>query len=565
MKVVRPFIVLIVPTIIFSSAPAQEKNGNAAALPIIASAHNYAKAQYLATYFFGAQRCGNTQSWCHSACHTQDGKTVGRNLSGGWHDCGDYIKFSHIEPYAAVVCLAGFEYYPSAYPDDYSQALSAPPSNGIPDILDEVKVEADFLLKAVTKDTLFWQIGTSNDHNGFAEPVYQSANGPDADPRTVFSATKGYSNVCGDAAAALALMSIVYRPFNNAYADSCVAAAEKYYAIGSINPATSSTNPSSFYSFTDYQDEMGYGAILLYRATNKSNYLTDATNYASSFNTTDPTYYGNVSYLAFLELYKVTGTTSYLTQVGNEVNKEINAVAPCGYYHYDNSGSLEYAAEGAFLASLYHSITKNAAAYTYANNTVNFILGTHGTISADAPANFSFVIGYNELGGGYPHSPQHAAAFGKTTTAWADFTKEQNTPKSVPYKYLLKGALVGGPKAQCANYVDNINDYDANEVCCCYNAGLVGALAYINMISTSVIDNPAINNDIKVVENPVNETLRIEISKAGDFFIYDMLGNVTMSFHADQYTTIDVSRLSPGIYLLRNANQNGCKKIVKVN
>ena len=31
--------------------------------------------------FYGANRCGDSQSWFHGACHLQDAVT-------GWHDCG---------------------------------------------------------------------------------------------------------------------------------------------------------------------------------------------------------------------------------------------------------------------------------------------------------------------------------------------------------------------------------------------------------------------------------------------------------------------------------------------
>ena len=116
---------------------------------VVLSQHNYPKAQHISTYFLGAQRCGNTNSWIHGACHLQDGQQVGKDLTGGWHDCGDYIKFHHTGPFTALMYLSGFDNFEAAYADNYSQANSAPPSNGIPDILDEVKIETDYLIKCI--------------------------------------------------------------------------------------------------------------------------------------------------------------------------------------------------------------------------------------------------------------------------------------------------------------------------------------------------------------------------------------------------------------------------------
>ena len=44
--------------------------------------------------FFGIQRCGNTHSQLHGACHVKDGSAIGHDLTGGWHDCGDHFKVS---------------------------------------------------------------------------------------------------------------------------------------------------------------------------------------------------------------------------------------------------------------------------------------------------------------------------------------------------------------------------------------------------------------------------------------------------------------------------------------
>ncbi|HRU39750.1 MAG TPA: glycoside hydrolase family 9 protein, partial [Candidatus Goldiibacteriota bacterium] len=131
------------------------------------------------------------------------------------------------------------------------------------------------------------------------------------------------------------------------------------------------------------------------------------------------------------------------------------------------------------------------ADYSCLKNNVDFILGTHGAIagSPGAPEGRSFVVGYTNpdypAAGSVQH-PHHRAAFGKTSTADTDWVTENSNPGSIPYKYVLKGALVGGPQSTCSNYNDKIDDYVANEVGIDYNAGLVGAIAYV-----IAIENPA--------------------------------------------------------------------------
>lgn len=547
--------------------------------PLLYAQHDYATAQHLATRFLGAQRCGATQSWMHGACHTQDGEAVGKDLSGGWHDCGDYIKFHHVEPYAAITCLVGYDFFPEAYPDNYTQANSAPPSNGIPDILDEVKIETDYLIKTVQNGVMYWQIGGAKDHNDFCEPVTNSTLPlyNNSSVRPVFSTTSGYSNACGNASSALALMSIVYRSYDNTYADLCLTKAIEYYTIGKINPASSNANPSTFYAFSDYQDEMGLAAITLYRATNTSSYLTDATAFVNTNkfkNVTDPDYWGNVKWLCLMEMYKATNTTSYLDQIG--VHLSTSVLSGCNYYDYSNgggSGQFEYTASEAFLACLYHAASNNASAYTFAKANVDFLLGSHPAISADAPANMSFVIGYNILGGGYSKYPQHAAAFGKTNpnTVWDDYTTETNTPGSISYKYVCEGALVGGLTQPTCNstatsYIDNIDNAATNEVCTGYNAQLIGALAYMNKITNNITTGiaPAKNNSvIELFPNPASNELTISSNITDTYTIVDCLGTMLKKVTIHDALTIDISDYTPGMYFVLNKDATVIQKFIK--
>lgn len=545
--------------------------------------HDYALAQHLSTRFLGAQRCGNTKSWIQpensSGCHTTDGQAVGKDLTGGWHDCGDYIKFHVTGPYTALVNLYGYDKFPEVYPDNYSQDYSKAPGNGIPDILDEVKIETDYLIKCVDGSTIYWQVGDGRDHNSFNEPISNSNENlyGGSHIRPVYSATEGHSNAFGNSAAALALMSIVYKPYDAAYAQSCLDAAIAYYTVGKIDAAKTADARSedNFYEWlggqwSDYKDEMGLGAAMLYRATGTQTYLTEAINYASGLSEYSGFDYGTMNHILFFELFKITGNSTWINKVGTKVNSY--SVTSCGYFHNTNWGSLRDAGNAAFLAALFHMETKNIDAYLFAKRNVDFILGTHDGISPDAPAKFSFLIGYNELGGGYPKYPHHAAAFGKSSNAWSLYTQEKNTPGTVPFGYTLEGGLAGGPEASCSTFEDNIGNYVSSEYCSYYNAGFTGAVAYINKIENDITTSTKANLPGKSYEpiefqihpNPVNDQLSITGNdKVSKFEIIDNTGRVVMKINTRDSATVNVSSLNKGIYYVKPANGYTFKKFTK--
>src|SRR5687768_8453659 len=73
------------------------------------------------------------------------------DLSGGWHDAGDYNKYvwGDLE-LAMAMLMTAYDINPGAFPDG---SLVLPGgSNGVPDILDEVKFEIDWLLKMQMPD-----------------------------------------------------------------------------------------------------------------------------------------------------------------------------------------------------------------------------------------------------------------------------------------------------------------------------------------------------------------------------------------------------------------------------
>jgi hypothetical protein len=75
------------------------------------------------------------------------GKT--RNLSGGWFDAGDTNKYVTFATSAVHQLLTAYQATPSVFTDDFNIPESG---NGIPDIIDEVKWEIDWLKRMQYRD-----------------------------------------------------------------------------------------------------------------------------------------------------------------------------------------------------------------------------------------------------------------------------------------------------------------------------------------------------------------------------------------------------------------------------
>lgn len=116
---------------------------------------------------FYYQRCGSSKSvpyaqagWTDATCHKgnlQDfdcrlhnntAAITSRDLSGGWHDAGDYNKYVNFTFETMMDLMLTYKENPVTMSGDN---FNIPESgNGIPDILDEVKYELDWLLKMQT-------------------------------------------------------------------------------------------------------------------------------------------------------------------------------------------------------------------------------------------------------------------------------------------------------------------------------------------------------------------------------------------------------------------------------
>jgi len=221
--------------------------------------------------------------------------------------------------------------------------------------------------------------------------------------------------------------------------------------------------------------------------------------------------------------------------------------------HFADWGSLNYASNEAYLALKYYKITNNTEALIFGKSNIDFILGTHENTDNTIPENFSFVIGYNELNGSFPQYPQHAGAFGYGADAWDMFTQEEQNPGTVPYQHQISGALVGGPKTPCGEYIDNIGDYVSNEVCIYYNAGLINSLGLIN--SNTFIGNFETKPKISIYPNPTEDYITIETEMINyQVDIVDIRGKKHKTITVNGNNKIEISDLPPSIYFIKIYN-----------
>ena len=138
-------------------------------------AYNHQQEKLLG--FMRQQRCGYNP-FLDMVCHQHDGRSFYGpmpdssyvDVSGGWHDAGDQLKYLITGSYATGHMLLAYELYSDRFSDQFN-ALGQPGSNGIPDVLDEAKWGLDWIHKLhPSPDQLVHQVADDRDHLGWKMP-----------------------------------------------------------------------------------------------------------------------------------------------------------------------------------------------------------------------------------------------------------------------------------------------------------------------------------------------------------------------------------------------------------
>jgi hypothetical protein len=242
--------------------------------PFVISESVYGMIKDALLKYYGIARCGNNNSWFHLPCHLKD------PVPGGWHDAGDHIKVPQSMGYAMSVlglCAAALQ---DRDMDHYSiNHAWTQATDGIPDVLAEVKIGTDFLISSYTLGGqtiagMKTDIGSFGaDHMWWGSPEYQDAVpvGRGGPPRPAVSGLGG--NTAGTFCAALAFVGKLYQPYDATYAATCIKLAKEIYAWGKANQAPYQNAAMQSGGMT--YDELSLGALALWWATKEAEYKDD--------------------------------------------------------------------------------------------------------------------------------------------------------------------------------------------------------------------------------------------------------------------------------------------------
>lgn len=439
-----------------------------------APAYNYAEALQKSMFFYQAQRSGDLPddfpvSWRGDSGLT-DGADVGKDLTGGWYDAGDHVKFGLPMAFSATMLAWGAIDSPGGYTK----------AGQLDELKDNLRFVNDYFVKAHTApNELYVQVGDGEaDHKWWGPAEVMTM----ARPSHKITASCPGSDVAAETAASLASASILFKSEDPTYAASLVTHAKQLYSFadqyrGSYSDCV--TAASAYYkSWSGYQDELVWGAYWLYKATGDASYLSKAETEYDKLGTenqsTTKSYkwtvaWDNKQFGMYALLAMETGKQKYVDDANRwldywtvGVNGQKVPYSPGGMAVLDSWGALRYAANTSFVALVYSDwltdATRKARYHDFGVRQINYALG-------DNPRKSSYVVGF---GTNPPTMPHHRTAHG----SWLDSI---TTPAAS--RHVLYGALVGGPGSPNDAYTDSRQDYVANEVATDYNAGFTSALA----------------------------------------------------------------------------------------
>lgn len=425
------------------------------------------------------QRCGGALSadlagdFAHPVCHDKAAVVYGtdqkKDVSGGWHDAGDYGRYVVTGAKAAADLMLAYEANPALFTDDMKLPESA---NGVSDLLDEVRYELEWMLKMQdTSGGVYHKVTCAN---------FPGTVAPQDETQELLIAPVS-NTATGDFAAVMAMAGRIYKDVDAEFANECLAASKSALSYlethlhdgGFTNPGEIVTGE---YPDGNCKDEYFWALAELYKTTGdntfdnklkeiKTEELSDGLGWA------DVDMYGMYAYVtgpgADKTLQSALSGRLMTRADALLADMECDAYGSTITGAYPWGSNMTIANNGMLLvmAGKLAEGTDANKADSYRNGAARqlaYLLGNNAN-------GYCFVTGYGSLSPLHTHH-RPSQVLGKSMTGMLVGGPDSNLED--PF---AQATLAGQPRAKC--YADNEQSYSCNEVTVYWNSPLIYLLA----------------------------------------------------------------------------------------
>ncbi|KAF3660776.1 Endoglucanase 15 [Capsicum annuum] len=485
----------------------ESRKGTETQLFITGASIDYEIALKKSLLYYEAQRSGKLPydqrvQWRGDSA-LKDGKHEGIDLTGGYYDAGDNVKFGF--PMAFTITMLAWSV------TEFRHYLNS--QNELKNVLNTIKWGTDYFIKAHKEPyVLYGEIGEGNsDHQCWQRPEDMTT------PRTAYKIDERQpgADLAGETAAALAAAAIAFKGLNSHYSNQLLTHAKKLFDFAIKFPGVYQTSmpvAGKFYGSSGYEDELLWAAVWLLKATKNQkyrNYINAKATSSGGTGGTRPTlswddkYVGAQLLIAKMLLKKKFAGNGSISlneykknaeaficnciQKGNNNIKKTNG----GLLWWQPWNNLQYVTTATFVIASYAdtlSATKNYLQCTSGNvkpwELITFVKSQVDYILGKNPKKMSYMVGF---GTNYPQKVHHRGASivsikkDKTPVRCQEgFTLWFN--KNAPNPNVIDGAIVGGPDIN-DYYNDTRGNFQQGEAATANTAPLVGVLARLAAIS----------------------------------------------------------------------------------
>ncbi len=421
------------------------------------------------------QRCGTELDdahagiFAHPVCHSETAFVYGTDqqidVSGGWHDAGDYGRYVVSGAKAAADLLLSYEMAPDLFDD------AGIPESGdsVDDRLQEASYELDWMLKMQAENGGVYHKVTGENFPGFIKPQ---------DEKDLLIVSPISNTATGDFAGVMALASRIFAesgsPELAAVSGKYLAAAESAWNyLGEHKEDPGFTNPPEIvtgeYPDGKAADERFWAAAELARTTGAEVYRKAAAELLSSgdvtaeFGWVEMGGYGLFSLLTDPDLEENDESRLKAAEILSEAVRKASAVIDSNPYGVNRTDSYEWGsnmgiANDGVMLMMGASLLGDEKLQTDAARQLDYLLGENAT-------GYCFVTGFGSKSPEHPHH-RPSTAFGAPVPGML-----VGGPDNALEDPFAENVLAGCAPAAC--YADSDQSYSTNEVCVYWNSPLI--------------------------------------------------------------------------------------------